>query len=337
MGKTIDVAADRAFDQTKTVLPAEVARGVFMRNAPSLQALKLMHLMIGTAGGRMADDVRHSIRLADIRGIEGMKNHDRTSIQPLFEELRAVVMTYDDKQTMQITIGGLIDHAVLDYRNETSGEVLVSWYFGRMFRDMAAKSNHWAILDRQTVFHLGSKYSVMLFQHIASLANLDYVTSKVFTVPELRALFGVAEGKIKRFANLKKDVLDPAIEEINHLSRLKLKATPKKMGRTITEIEISWKVKPDPSAAKRELNSSKTGRKNRREGTTEQLYEPFPSEGTIHYTKWQQIAREHLPAPTPDLAVVSNSFRQFAKDKGIGLSANNIEKIFVGFCQKYSL
>ena len=67
MGKTLEVAADRAFDQTKTVLPAEVARGVYMRNAPSLQALKLMHLMIATAGGRMADPVRHEIRLADIR------------------------------------------------------------------------------------------------------------------------------------------------------------------------------------------------------------------------------------------------------------------------------
>ncbi len=57
MGKTLDVAHDRAFDQTKTVLPAEVARGTYMQNAPSLQALKLMHLMIGTAGGRMADEV----------------------------------------------------------------------------------------------------------------------------------------------------------------------------------------------------------------------------------------------------------------------------------------
>ncbi len=32
MGKTLDVARDRAFDQTATVLPAEVARGVYMRN-----------------------------------------------------------------------------------------------------------------------------------------------------------------------------------------------------------------------------------------------------------------------------------------------------------------
>ncbi|MFD2679135.1 hypothetical protein ACFSX7_18685 [Camelimonas lactis] len=43
MGKTTQVAADRAFDQTKTVLPAEVARGVYMQNPPSLRALKLMH------------------------------------------------------------------------------------------------------------------------------------------------------------------------------------------------------------------------------------------------------------------------------------------------------
>ena len=92
MAKTLEVAADRAFDQTKTVLPAEMARGVYMRNAPSLQALKLMHLMIATAGGRMADDTRHEIRLADIRAIEGMKNHDRESLTPLFEVLRAVVI-----------------------------------------------------------------------------------------------------------------------------------------------------------------------------------------------------------------------------------------------------
>ena len=90
MGKTLDVAQDRAFDQTKTVLPAEVARGVYLRNAPSLAALKLMHLMIGTAGGRMAEPVRHEIRLSDIRKIDGMDNHSRASLTPLFEELRAV-------------------------------------------------------------------------------------------------------------------------------------------------------------------------------------------------------------------------------------------------------
>ena len=108
MGKTTQVAADRAYDQSKTVLPAEVAQGVYMQHAPSLAALKLMHLMIGTAGGRMADDVRHEFRLSAIKKIDGMDNHTRKSIVPLFQELAAAVLTVDDPIKMTTTIGGLM-------------------------------------------------------------------------------------------------------------------------------------------------------------------------------------------------------------------------------------
>ena len=51
MAKTTDVASDRAYDDSKTVLPAEFARGVYIQHVPSAQALKLMHLMIAAAGG----------------------------------------------------------------------------------------------------------------------------------------------------------------------------------------------------------------------------------------------------------------------------------------------
>ena len=163
MKKTTQVAADRAHDTTNTVLPMEVARGTYIQNAPSLQALKLMHLMIATAGGRMAEDVRHEIRLADLRKIEGMGNHTRASLQPLFEELRSATLLHDDPGNYLTLIGGVLDVARIDYRHEVSGDTIIGWYFGRMFRDMAEESDHWAILDRQTVFHLGSKYSVLLF------------------------------------------------------------------------------------------------------------------------------------------------------------------------------
>jgi len=73
-----------------------------------------MHLMIATGGGRMAEDVRHEMRLSDIRRIEGMAHYDRKSLKPLFEELRAAVLTYDDPEAMCYTIGGLLDQAVVD-------------------------------------------------------------------------------------------------------------------------------------------------------------------------------------------------------------------------------
>jgi hypothetical protein len=328
MGKTIEVAADRAYDQTKTVLPSEVAQGVYMQHAPSLSALKLMHLMIGTAAGRMADDVRHEFRLSDCKKIEGMDNLTRKSIVPLFAELRAATLVNDDPAAMRTVIGGLLDEAVVDYRHEVSGDTLITWTFGSTFRRMARESNHWAILDRQAVFHLGSKYSVLMFQHIASLQNLKHVTSKRFTVPELRAVLGVPDGKLDRFSTLNTRAIKPAIAEINSdLTRLHLTATCHKIGRTVAEVEITWEVKEDLTKVKAELDRLKVGRQD---GTAESAVHGFPDSGSVKYTDWEAIAKAHC---NWDLSKIADAFRSFCASRNIKLDAKSIEKILTDFCK----
>jgi hypothetical protein len=342
MGKTTEVAADRAYDQTKTVLPSEVAQGVYMENAPSLRALKLMHLMIGTSGGKMADDVRHKMRLSDVRGIEGMAHHDQQSLKPLFAELRAATIIHDKPEKSQWTIGGLLDEATVDYRHELTGDVLISWSFGRTFREMAQESNHWAILDRQAVFHLGSKYSVLLFQHISSLTNLKHVTSKRFTIQEMRAVFGISEGKITRFATLKQRIIEAAITEINSdLTRLTLTATYHKIGRTVASVEIAWEVKEDLDKVKREQTYSKVGRKARRDGTAETPVVAFPEFGSVKDCQpWDRIARGNAPRlegrHTPDLRQLADTFRKWCAEKSIPLDMTSIEKTFTTWCKNYS-
>lgn len=338
MGKTIEVAADRAYDPTKTVLPAEMARGTYMQHAPRLQALKVMHLMIAKAGGRMADDVRHRMRLSEVREIDGMKNHDRTSLTPLLAELAAAVLITDDQEKQLVTIGGLVDEARIDYREEASGDLLIEWTFRSTFRRMAAESNHWAILDRQTVFHLGSKYAVLLFQHIASLANLNRLDSKTFSVPDLRAVLGVPVDKLSRFSNLMQKAISPAIAEINQLSRLTLTATANKVGRSVVSVTINWQVKDDPADAKRELMAAKVGRKARRDGTAETVAPPapftsFPETGGITYSPaW--IAVKQRAGCNMDNQQIASDFRRFCREKGIALNARNIETTFEGFCRK---
>lgn len=333
MGKTIQVAADRAFDQTKTVLPAEMARGTYMRNAPSLSALKVMHLMIGKAGGRMADDVRHELRLSELRKIDGMKNHDRSSLAPLFAELAGAVLINDDSEAMIMTIGGLLDEARIDYRHEISGDLLITWYFGRTFRRMAEESNHWAILDRQTVFHLGSKYAVLLFQHIASLVNLNHVSNKTFSIEDLRAVLGVEQGKIKRFADLNRDVIKPAIAEINQLSRMTLTATPNKIGRTVASVTIAWQMKDDTTPVKREMARPKVGRKARQNGTSETPVTAFPANGGIEFDEhWKTLKRS--AGCNMDNTMIAEKFRAWCAGKGMALNARNIEQAFSNFCAK---
>jgi len=356
MGKTIQVATDRAFDDSRSVVPAEYARGLYVKNAPGALALKLMHLMIASAGGRMADPVKHEIRLADIRAVKGMKNHDRSSLTPLFEELRGAVLSYDDPEAMKYTIGGFLDHAEIDYRHEATGAVVLSWEFGGLFRRMAAESDHWAILDRQTVYALTSKYAILLFQYFASLQNLNAKTTELFTVSQLRNLLGVPEGKLERFTNLNQKALQPAITEVNQLARFILSVTLHKTGRTVTAVEIGWKPKPDLSDTKRELKSSRVGRAERRRGVVEHVEvvpsvpvpkatsAAFPAHGSLKHgdgvADWLQLAEKYvkrLPGGhLPDLAVFADQFRAFCKDRSIPLDAANIEKPFVGFCKKYN-
>jgi hypothetical protein len=342
MGKTIEVASDRAYDQTKTVLPAEVAQGVYIKHAPSLQSLKLMHLMIAKAGGRMADDVRHEMRLSDLKKIDGMRNHTRQTVVPLFEELSAAVLTIDDPAKMTVTVGGLLDQAKIDYRHEVSGDVMISWTFRTTFKELARDSNHWAILDRQAVFHLTSKYSVLLFQHISSLQNLKHVTSKRFSVTELRAMLGIPEDKLTQFSNLNLRALQPAIAEINSdLTRLHLTATLHKIGRTVVEVEIAWKVKEDLTKVKAELDRPKVGRKERREGAVDVLVPPFPASGGLSPSiaidaHWRALFEAHVTriqgGHLPDSKLVCDAFR---KSRGDKLDDTTTEKHFINFCKAW--
>ncbi len=335
MTKTTQIAADRAFDEAKTVLPSEVARGVYIENAPGAEALKLMHLLIGKAGGRMADDVRHELRLADIKKIDGMRNHSRATLRKLFVELAGAVIVFDDTEAQCELIGGFLDRAKLDYRHEVSDDLLVAWWFGGAFREMAEKSCHWAILDRQTVFALSSKYSILLFQHVASLVNLDHVTSKTFTVAELRAVLGVPDGKLAAWNDMNKRALTPAIAEINQTSRLTLTATPRKIGRTVASVTIAWEEKPLEAKreAKAELDRPKVGRKARRDGTAEKVAVTFPASGSIEFDEhWKGLKR--AAGCNMDNTMIAEKFRTWCGEKGMALNAGNIERAFSNFCAK---
>ena len=345
---TLDVARDRAYDDTKTVLPVEVARGVYVQNAPSAESLKLMHLLLAKAGARMADDVRHDLRLADIKAVDGMRNHTRTTLRELFVEIAGAVFVFENHEEECDLIGGFVDRIRLDYKHELSGDVLISWWFGGAFREMAEKSCHWAILDRHTIFALRSKYSILLFQHLSSLTNLRHVDRKSFAIPELRQVLGVPDGRLERFADLRRFALEPSVEELTQLSRFEVWYEIEKLGRRVSEVTIRWADKDMDSRkeAKRELDRSQTGRKARREGNVDEVTTSdnakmvFPSSGGLRYEpSWHRLAEIHAKrlndGHLPDTTKLATAFREFCSARDIPLDKSNIVNIFIGFCKSY--
>lgn len=202
-----------------------------------------MHLLINRAGGRMAENTKHEIRLSDIKKIDGMRNHTRLTIRSMIVELVQAVMVFDDSESSFEVFGGFLDKIHLEHHHEVSGDILITWWFGGAFKDMAEKSCHFAILDRQAMFALNSKYSILLFQYISSMVNLKYINNKELTIKELRAILGIDDGKSKRFADLNRNILKPAVEEISRISRLNLTITVKKLGRSVSSVIITWQEK----------------------------------------------------------------------------------------------
>jgi hypothetical protein len=206
---------------------------------------------------------------------------------------------------------------------------------------MAELSDLWAVLDRQTLFALRSKYSILLFQHVASLVPLKYVKSKRFTVPELRDVMGLTDKTLARFADFNMRALAPALAEINQLSRFDVAATFHKKGRTIIEVEIHWTLKADVADTTRELARPKVGRKARRDGTSEQLFVAFPPSGGLSASDptlahWRALFVDNVARiqgnHIPDSKTVCDAFRRAV---GSDLENPNIEKRFIGFCKTW--
>lgn len=345
MTTTIQVATDREHIRNDIVTPAETARAVTVHNPPGLDAQKLMLLLVKTAAGRMADDTEHRIRLSDIRREKGMKNHDRASLGPLLDQLHAAIIRADDPERRIIERGGFLSRSSLDYRHEATGDVALTWTFGKPFRDLAAASCHWAILDRQTVFALTSRYAFALFQHVSSLANLDRISGKTFTVDELRQALGVPDGKMPLFKNLNQRALKPAIEDINRTSpRLELAATPNRIGRKVASVTVTWIERPPAEQRERkaELDRPSVGRRHRQDGTAERIVETaprpsFPQSGSARFGVWQERHREaNRGRPRDrvrDLNLTAEAFREWCGTKGIPPDHANIVGIWRRFCE----
>lgn len=61
----------------------------------------------------------------------------------------------------------------------------------------------------------------------------------------------------------------------------------------------------------------------------------FPDLGSVHYSPWAEIIRAIAPKPTPDVDVVANAFRRWARSRNVDLTGPNVEKALIGFCKKW--
>lgn len=132
------------------------------------------------------------------------------------------------------------------------------------------QSKAWATIKSHIMYALRSKYSIRLYEMVERRIGL-MKQHEEFTVDEFRAMLGVPEGKLERFADFNKHCLKPALEEVNHLTDFVVQVMTIKKGRAVEKLHLSW-FKKSPAelrAAHDEREKSRIGRTARWNGSVE--------------------------------------------------------------------
>lgn len=332
MGRTLEAARHYADTPDITIEPRETASGVFVRNQPGADALKVLHVLIDTAGPDMADDTIHEIRLRELNKREGIREHSKAEIRETLRDLAQAVMEVDDKDRKQIDIGSVVPHANVDYRDEANGDLVIRWKFGEVFRTLARESDLYAKLDSAALLAMRSRYAIALLRHCSTHFEKTKTNRQEFGIDHLRQVLGVPDGRLKRFSTLNQHALQTAIAEINATSGWTLEAVLHKIGRTVTSVTISWTEKPptQKAEARAELDRHSAGRKQRQAGTAERIAEhpSFPS--SIHSFRggfWETVYRD--AGCKADMEATRTGFIEWTERTG----KPRTPQLFFNFCK----
>lgn len=126
------------------------------------------------------------------------------------------------------------------------------------------QSKAWATIKSHIMYSLRSKYSIRLYEMIERRIGLD-MQAEEFTVDEFRAMLGVPDGKLPRYADFNKHCLQPALEEVNHLTDFNVGLAAIKKGRTVAKLYLTWfkKGADDLRRAHEEREKHRSGRSAR--------------------------------------------------------------------------
>ena len=202
-----------------------------MTNVKAIQR-KAYNIMLKTAYDQKDSD-RYSVQLSELKHIAGIKDTSNKNVKESIVELMRTIVQMD-------IINGSPDHwrAVPLLGEVEIKEGIVYFDLPRTIREAILNPDRYATIDLMIVKGLRSKYAIALYE----LAR-DYYRKEIpkMSVNEFRQLMGVEDNKYKNFADLKRSVIDRAIDEINSSEKINfgLRVEPiKGHGRAIKELKF---------------------------------------------------------------------------------------------------
>lgn len=246
--KTVERMASNHADKASVIYPAEIGRAEWsLDNPPSAVGLKLLLLAVSALGDAVADDVMHELPVSLLRQVPGVAGMSRDDLVGVLRGLTVTSATLDLPDANQpgrgcVSVGALVTYAKVEY--DKSAVLACRIRFGDVFREMLVASELFAIIDRALALSMKSRYSVLLYQFIATHWRKKHVQQIKLPLADLRRVFALTPDTHGEFKAFRRHVLNRAISEISAASPYKLTAKPYFEGsRAVAGIVLSWEAK----------------------------------------------------------------------------------------------
>lgn len=246
--KTVDRMAENGPNNSKVVYPAEIGRAEWsLDHPPSAVGLKLLLLVVSALGDKVAVDMVHDLPvplLRQVPGLAGMSKHDLEKVLLDLAGVRARLDQRDPNNPKAgvVSFGALLSTVRINY----SDDAVLSCHvrFGDVFRDMVAASELFAVIDRAAALSMKSRYSLLLYQFLATHWRKDRQRHIKLSLSELRRVFALTADQYQQFGKLKEKALSPAVSEISASSPFMVTAKPYYEGsRAVAGVVLSWDAK----------------------------------------------------------------------------------------------
>ena len=93
--------------------------------------------------------------------------------------------------------------------------------------ELVRDSSIFAKLDHAVMQSFNSKYAFALYEAVARRVRLRHIFREEFTIEGIRDLLGVEDSKLVPFKNLNKFAIQPAVAEVNKITRTSSVSSPK--------------------------------------------------------------------------------------------------------------
>lgn len=265
--KTIERMASNRSDKASVVYPAEIGRAEWsLDHPPSAVGLKLLLLVVSALGDAVADDVVHDLPVTLLRQVPGLAGMSKDDLERVLFDLARVQARLDQRDPNNpkrgvVSFGALLSTVRIHYSDDTCLACYVR--FGDVFREMVKASELFAVIDRALALSMKSRYSLLLYQFIATHWRKDHQRQIKLPLADLRRVFALQSNAYEQFKSLNQRVIAPAISEISASAPYTLTAKPYHEGsRAVAGVVLSWEAKAAvaPAGAAPAASAAKGGK-----------------------------------------------------------------------------